>query len=161
VLFIIWSTLSYGQRDVGFSRAIESYFLNNKTDAIEGLYTISDKTVVSYPWYYSSSNDTIDHNYWAKVVIIKDSTNLTRNYYELVIEAEGFEAKKVRAEFLKIKDSPLLFASKQIDNQKKNIYATRVFEFVKDEEKLFAQYQWEKGGVIYKRERTYMKYYPK
>lgn len=162
--FILIITLSIAKSGLcqsrsDFVRQLEFYFKNHKVDSIEGLYTISDDIVVITPWYSFSPNRHIVRDHWAKVALIRDSTSLTRDYYEKVLEAPNLKEAEVRAEFLRTKQNATLFISKQLSYDGDKIY-TMMFEFL-DEEMLISKFEYQDGDNVIKLKRTYLKYYPK
>ncbi len=143
-----------------FRNDLGRYFNNYKTDVVEGLYTISDVYIFSYPWWYLTSDQTKNFDHWAKVAIIRDSTSLTQNYYELIVESSGFSERDWRASFLRTKQSPNIFISKQLSEDKKGL-VTVMFEYVPDEDRFVGKFEGANGNVSFKCTRTYLKYYPK
>ena len=107
-----------------------------------------------------TSDQTKNFDHWAKVAIIRDSTSLTQNYYELIVESSGFSERDWRASFLRTKQSPNIFISKQLSEDKKGL-VTVMFEYVPDEDRFVGKFEGANGNVSFKCTRTYLKYYPK
>jgi len=147
------------QKQTDFNRQLGLYFKYHKVDPIEGLYTISDDLVIVPPWYeFFSSKEHRIRDHWAKVAIIRDSTSLTRSYFELIIEAPNFKERELRAEYLRTKQNPNILISKQLNFASTKI-ETMMFEF--DDDMLVAKYEYLEGDSSITLNRTYLKFYPK
>lgn len=131
---------------------LEAYMKNTKLDPVEGLYTISDEVT------YHNEKRILDH--WAKVAIIKDTVNLTRNYIQLALEGNGLIEGELIAEYLQTKQSPTLLISQQLAERGETVNNVMA-EFVPDEDKVTTSFTIEKkdGAVNFKR--TYLRYFPK
>jgi uncharacterized membrane protein len=144
-----------------FEKQIELYFKKNKNlDPLEGLYTISDNINVEYQGFFSSSKKSVKKDHWAKVAILEDTVSLSRNYYEVVLEASGFRQGEVRADFLKINQNSNLFISDQINSSKDSPKSVS-FEFDSVDGILRGEFSYRDNDAVYKVNRTYLKYFPK
>jgi hypothetical protein len=161
ILILLTVELGYCQVKHDFLRELKTYFANHRIDSIEGLYTISDDIVIIPAWYeiFSSQEHKV-RDHWAKVALIRDSTSLTRDYVELVIEAPNFKEGELRAEYLRTKQNQSLFITKQW-NYEKTYVETMMYEFISDGEMLVSSFEYQDGSKTIKLRRTYLKYYPR
>lgn len=135
-----------------FPKQLELYFKNHKTDSIEGLYTISDDLIITPPWYAFSNEEHKVKNHWAKVALIRDSTSLSRDYFEWIIEAPNFKEAEVRSDFLRTKQNPSIFISKQLNYDKSEV-ETMMFEFISDGEMLTSEFEYQNDDTNIKLKR--------
>jgi hypothetical protein len=142
-----------------FTADLARYFNHHNIDSVEGLYTVSDDwTITPSSSPISGSREHKIRDHWAKVAVIRDSTSLTRDYFELTIEAPNYKEGELRAEYLQTKQNPGLFISKQMNFDKTKM-ETMVFYF--EGETLTATYEYRDGENAVKLTRTYLKYYPR